>query len=136
MPHKSGEAVVGRVVLQGATVHIPDVLADPEYQAAGYQQTGGYRTNLGVPLLREGVTIGAFVLTRPTVDPFTQKQIDLVTSFADQAVIAIENRACSTSCASAPTISPSRLSNRPRASEVLQRHINFAGRAGARFRPC
>jgi signal transduction histidine kinase len=88
-PSKS--SVTGRVALEGRRIHIPDVLADPEYQQAGYQQAFGYRTNLGVPLLREGVTIGVFVLTRDEVSPFTDSQIDLVTTFTDQAVIAMEN---------------------------------------------
>jgi GAF domain-containing protein len=83
-------SVTGRVALEGRTVHIPDVLADPEYRAFGYQALG-FRTCLGVPLLREGTTIGVFVLTRDEVNPFTDKQIDLVTAFADQAMIAIEN---------------------------------------------
>src|SRR6516162_8055378 len=84
-------SVTGRVALEGRPIHVPDVLADPEYQAAGYQQVFGYRTLLGVPLLREGITIGTFTLMRSKVNSFTEKQIELVTIFADQAVIAIEN---------------------------------------------
>jgi GAF domain-containing protein len=84
--------LVGRTALEGKTVHIPDVLADPEYtEGREYQARGGYRSNLGVPLLRDGVVIGVFTLTRPVVKPFTKKQIELVTTFADQAAIAIEN---------------------------------------------
>jgi GAF domain-containing protein len=83
--------VTGRAVLEGKSIHIPDVLADPEYTATDLQKVFGYRSNLAVPLLREGVPIGVFVLTRPVVKPFTQKQIELVETFADQAVIAIEN---------------------------------------------
>ena len=71
-------SVTGRVALEGKAIHIPDVLADPEYLAAGYQKAFGYRTNLGVPLLREGTTIGVFTLTRDVVNPFTEKQIELV----------------------------------------------------------
>src|SRR5262245_40493359 len=81
----------GRVALEGKVVHIPDVLADPEYDFPKGQQLGGYRSNLGVPLLRDSVPIGAFVLMRPVVKPFTDKQIELVENFAAQAVIAIEN---------------------------------------------
>ena len=86
-------SVTGRVALEGRAIHVPDVLADPEYGATarGYQRVFGYRTALGVPLLREGTTIGLFVLTRDEANPFTDKQIELVTTFADQAVIAIED---------------------------------------------
>ena len=85
------DSVTGRVALEGKPIHVPDVLADPEYQVIGYQQALGYRTLLGVPLLREGTAIGTFTLARNQVNPFTDKQIELVTTFADQAVIAIEN---------------------------------------------
>ena len=91
-PQQAGRgSAVGRVALEGKVIHIPDVLADPEYSAAGYQRAFGFRTILGVPLLRDGTTIGVFALTRDKVNPFSQQQIDLVTTFADQAVIAIEN---------------------------------------------
>jgi GAF domain-containing protein len=90
-PGRTRGTVTGRTVLAGKTVHIPDVLADPEFTESAYQIRGGFRSSLGVPLLREGRPIGVFVLTRPVAKPFTDKQIDLVTNFADQAVIAIEN---------------------------------------------
>src|SRR4029077_3730099 len=84
-------SVTGRVLLEGKTLQIPDVLADPEYGFRDVQKVGGFRTHLGVPLLREGKPIGVILLSRSTVKPFDDRHIEVVTTFADQAVIAIEN---------------------------------------------
>jgi len=84
-------SVAGRTALEQKTVHLPDCLADPEYTLLDFQEVGGHRSMLGVPLLRDGVTIAVIVLLRNAVRPFTDKQIDLVTTFANQALIAIEN---------------------------------------------
>jgi GAF domain-containing protein len=83
-------SVTGRVALERRTIHVVDVLADPEYDLhiTGHR---GYRSIVGVPLMREGIAIGVIILTRPVVQPYSEKQIELVTTFADQAVIAIEN---------------------------------------------
>jgi GAF domain-containing protein len=89
---KAGKgSVIGRTALNRAPVHILDAQADPDYELREALKIGDYRTMLGVPLVREGNIIGVFGLARKTVRAFTEKQIELVTTFADQAVIAIEN---------------------------------------------
>src|SRR5262249_4533978 len=85
------DSLVGRIALEGRVVHIPDILADPEYDQPEAAKLGRWRTMIGVPLLREGTPIGALTLTRSVVRPFTDKQIELLTTFADQAVVATEN---------------------------------------------
>jgi len=88
-PRAGRETIAGRVVLERRVVHVPDLRADPEYHYA--EQLENFRAILGVPLLREGVPIGVIIIFRTDARPFTARQIDLVTTFADQAVIAIEN---------------------------------------------
>ena len=84
-------SLVGRVLAEGHPVHIPDVEADVEYTFGDFARVTGARTMLGAPLLRDGKSIGILALYRTSMNPFSQRQIELVTTFADQAVIAIEN---------------------------------------------
>jgi GAF domain-containing protein len=84
-------SVAGRALVEGRIIHIPDVQVDPEYTFSPGLDLGNFRTVIGVPMLREGVPIGVLALSRKNVLAFTDKQIELVTTFADQAAIAIEN---------------------------------------------
>ena len=83
--------MAGRTAIEARVIHIPDVLADPDYTRHDIQKIGRFRTALGVPLLREGKVIGVIFVSRTKPQPFTDNQVELVTTFADQAVIALEN---------------------------------------------
>jgi class 3 adenylate cyclase len=84
-------SLIGRTVLERRVVHIQDVLEDPEYELTDLQKAGGYRTVLGVPMLRQGSPIGAIAVGRNQVQPFSDAEIRLLQTFADQVVVAIEN---------------------------------------------
>src|SRR6476660_3295167 len=91
IPHPvDRRSMIGRTMSEGKPVQIRDVLSDPEYSYLESQKKGGFRTMLGAPLLREGTPIGVLLLGRKDVRPFTHSHIDLIGTFADQAVIAIE----------------------------------------------
>ena len=84
-------SITGRAALEARVIQVPDVLADPDYTWSGAQEIGGYRSALGAPLLRKGDVVGVIFVAKKVPQPFTAKQIELVTTFADQALIAIEN---------------------------------------------
>jgi signal transduction histidine kinase len=89
--HVDRGSITGRAVLEGRTIHVSDVLADAAYTYSDIQKIGGYRAALGAPMLHNGNVVGAIFVTKNVPQPFTEKQIQLVSTFADQAVIAIEN---------------------------------------------
>jgi two-component system NtrC family sensor kinase len=84
-------SVIGRTILERGVVHIVDVLEDPDYAMSNLQSAGGYRTTLGVPMLKDGEPIGAIAVGRNEVRPFSDAEIRLLQTFADQIVVAIEN---------------------------------------------
>jgi two-component system, NtrC family, sensor kinase len=84
-------SVTGRAALEARVLQVSDVLADPDYTWSGAQEIGGYRSALGAPLLHKGDVVGVIFVAKKVPQPFTAKQIELVTTFADQALIAIEN---------------------------------------------
>src|SRR5262249_56200821 len=84
-------SVTGRAALEARVVQVPDVLADPDYTWSGAQEIGGYRSAVGAPLLHKGNVVGVIFVAKKVPQPFTAKQIELVATFADQALIAIEN---------------------------------------------
>ena len=90
-PRLDRSSVAGRCLLERRPVQVPDVMNDPEFQFQEAATVGGFHTALGVPLMRQNTPIGVLFVARDKIEPFTQQQIDLIATFADQAVIAIEN---------------------------------------------
>ena len=120
-------SVFGRAILEGRTIHVPDVLGDPEYNRPRLQDFIQVRAALGVPLMRDGVPVGVFTLQRREPRAYSQKEIELVTTFADQAMIAIENVGSSKRCRRARASCRSRLNTK-------RRLVTFSASSAARHR--
>jgi GAF domain-containing protein len=130
-------SVLGRTLHEGKAFQIGDVQADPDFTLTEQRRIGGYRTVLGIPLLREGSPIGVLILTRSKVNPFTGKQIELATTFADQAVIAIENvRLFDEVQARTRASFPSRLSSRRPRQRCSRSYLARPENCSRYFRPC
>ena len=127
---------IGRSLVEGKVAHIHDVVVDPDYTYRGGQKLSGFRTMLAVPLLREGTPIGVLALGRLAVKAFTDKQIELVQTFADQAVIAIENVRLFDEVQKRTDDLTESWSSRPRRAEVLQCHHSSPGELDWCSRPC
>ena len=112
-------SVTARAALERQTIHIPDILSDPEYTYQAWQ-VQPYRAALGVPLLRGDDLLGVITLSRTEARPFTDKQIDLVTTFADQAVIAMENTRLLNELQDRTLISTEALEQQTATSEILR----------------
>jgi signal transduction histidine kinase len=90
-PKPDRGSIFGRAIIERRTIHVPDVHTDPDFNRVDQPKATGIRAGLGVPLLREGIIVGILTVIRTQPRPFSHKQIELVETFADQAVIAIEN---------------------------------------------